>query len=131
MKDIMNFVSSYSGVLLAILAVLVSIGKAVVSKNKQQIYANIYTLVCEAESIGGDKKQYVLDNIYKRLPWYIKIFIYNEQEIEMAIEFVLNRFKAFAKKQMEPAKMIYCTGANISGGTITADKIASNAITRY
>lgn len=102
MNNVLNFVIKNSGLLLVILVALAGLCKAIVSKNKQQIYTNIYSLVSEAETLqqsNTDKFNFVLDKAYNTLPKLLKFFI-SKDDISRAIEYSLNKLKDYAKIQI-------------------------------
>jgi hypothetical protein len=96
-----EFIMSNGVVLLALVVAIIGLTKAVISKNKQKIYAEIYEFVTEAEKLEAaniDKFNFVFSLAYGKLPVFLKIFI-NKKDISRAIEYSLNKLKDFAKAQ--------------------------------
>jgi hypothetical protein len=108
MTNVSNFIVNNSGLLVAFLMAIVGLVGAIVSRNKQQVYTKIYALISQAQLLegatGADKFEYVFDNAYKSLPWFIRFFI-SEDSIKMAIEYSLTKLKTFASSQVEAAKI--------------------------
>ena len=102
MNNILNFIIKNIGLLMVIVIALAGLFKAIISKNKQQIYTNIYSLVSEAEQLqqsNTDKFNFVLDKAYNTLPKILKFFI-PKDDISRAIEYSLNKLKDYAKMQI-------------------------------
>lgn len=103
MENVVNFISSNGELVVAILMAVSALIGAVISKNKQQVYTRVYGLVIKAELLEGatgvDKFSYVFDNAYKALPFFIKMFV-SEDNVKRAIEFTLGKLKDFAAEQM-------------------------------
>jgi len=130
MNNVYQFLSDNSGLLLAIIVAIVGIFKALMNKNRQQVYENIPGLIASAQAleIANDSKfQTVLDITYGLIPKIFKIFI-SEKDISNHIQFIFDRLKDFAKEQAkaEATKAITTTITNnIAGKDVTAEQIAA------
>lgn len=102
MENVLKFITNNSATLITIIIAIIALVKAIISKNKQQIYANIYSLITEAEQLqqsNTDKFNFVLDKAYNTLPKILKFFI-SKDDISRAIEYSLNKLKDYAKIQI-------------------------------
>jgi len=99
-----NFIINNLGFIVVIIVTILSLFQAIISKNKQQIYANIYSLISDAEELEGasglDKFKYVFDAAYGKLPKLLKFFI-SEDDIKRAIEYSLNKLKKYANQELK------------------------------
>lgn len=138
MSNIQNFIINNIGLIITIIAAILGLGKAIISKNKQQVYANIYALVSDAEQLsnttGADKFNYVFDLSYNKLPAILKLFI-SKDDIKRAIEFSLNKLKAFAKLECENTSTETVSdkaeiNTNIQTGATIAADITQNTTTQ-
>ena len=107
---ILTFITNNSVILFALLLVLLGLGDAIIQNNKQKIYANLYTLIGDAEVLAKkgeivDKFNYVLTEGYCKLPKIIKFFI-SQADIMRGIEYALNKVKAYTKAQSEVIDVI-------------------------
>lgn len=108
MENVLKFITNNSALLITILIAIIALSKAIISKNKQQIYANIYALISEAEQLdknNQDKFNYVLDKAYGELPKIVKAFL-SEDDIKRAIEYSLNKLKDYSKIQMGKSNVV-------------------------
>ena len=103
MTNVINFITSNIDLVIAILMAVSALVGAIISKNKQQVFTKIYSLVIKAELLEGatgvDKFSYVFDNAYNALPFYIKAFV-SEDNVKRAIQFSLDKLKDFANEQI-------------------------------
>ena len=98
MSNITIFLTNNIGVLVALLAVIFGLVKAIISKNKQKIYTGIYDLIGDAEllySKGPEKFDYVFKNAYNKVPKVLRYLI-SEDDVRRAIEYSLNKLQAYA-----------------------------------
>lgn len=129
-----EFIINNSGLLLTLLFVLVGLVKAIISKNKQKVFADIYELVTDAQKLDSaneDKFAYVFDLAYNKLPKLLKLF-FSKDEIKRAIEYSLNKLKAFSKAQRETTSTAAIINAaaintNIQSGADIAANTQQNA----
>ena len=133
-NEVINFIGNNSGLLTALIISLIGLFTALISKNKQQVYAGLPDLISKAQSLelANDAKfAYVLDIAYNLIPKVFKVFI-SKQSIARAIEFTFNKLKEFAKEQAK-ANSIKETSAiaadNIASGTITGAQQAAEVVT--
>lgn len=101
MNNITTFIINNFGTIVALIVAIAGLVKAIVQRKKQQIYANLFTAVTQAQSLeinNADKFNYVFDAIYKKLNLFYKLQI-SEDDIKRAIEFTLNKLKEFSKQQ--------------------------------
>ena len=101
---IQSYIINNIGLIIAfILAVIGFIGSAI-GKKKQSIYANLYSLISDAEQLTDktetEQFQKVFDKAYTALPGWFKLFI-SEDDIERGIEFSFNKLKAFSQQQSQ------------------------------
>ncbi|MBZ9608620.1 hypothetical protein G9F73_012455 [Clostridium estertheticum] len=98
MSNITIFLTNNIGVLVALLAVIFGLVKAIISKNKQKIYTGIYDLIGNAELLynnGPEKFDYVFKNAYNKVPKMLR-FLISEEDVRRAIEYSLNKLQAYA-----------------------------------
>lgn len=102
MSNVQNFIINNMGLIVTLIVAILGLVQALISKNRQQVYTNVYGLVSDAEQLanatGLEKFQYVFDTIYGKLPSFLKFFI-SEDDIKRAIEYSLNKLQAFADQQ--------------------------------
>jgi hypothetical protein len=131
MTNVSNFIVNNTGLVVAFLMAIVGLVGAIVSKNKQKVYTKIYALISQAQLLegatGADKFEYVFDNAYKALPFWIKIFV-SEDSIKMAIEYSLIKLKTFASSQVEAAKISANTNTAQINNTTVVNQVAQEKI---
>ena len=93
--------------LIILIAVIAAVAVLAYRGKKQIIFKMIYALVNEAEEIYGSqtgkrKFAYVMEQIYARLPAFIRLFI-TYQTLEKWIEQALAEAKEFWKQKAEEA----------------------------
>lgn len=128
-NDIIKFITDNSVVLVALGITIIGVFSSLVSRNKQKIYASLPQLITEAQALEAsnhDKFQHVLDIAYGSTPKIFRFFI-SEQDIERAIEYTLNKIKAYAKEESSPKQMVKPIDATqIQNGAI--DQISVGAV---
>lgn len=132
-NSVTTFIINNGGLLLTLLIAIIGLIQAIISKNKQQVYTNIFGLVSDAQQLNSsnlDKFNYVFDLAYNKLPKWLKWFI-SEDDIKRAIEYSLNKLKSFAKQQstnisVETISDTAATNTNIQTGTDIAAQTAQN-----
>lgn len=119
-STITTFIINNGGLLLTSLVAIIGLIQAIISKNKQKVYTNIFSLVSDAELLannaGIDKFNYVFDNAYNKLPMWLKWFI-SEDDIKRAIEYSLNKLKSFATQQNNKDTSIKATTEDAATNT--------------
>ena len=124
MENVLNFITKNSGVLTALIVVLVGLFQAILSKNKQKIYAGLYGLIGNAEILytnGPEKFDYVLKNAYNKVPKPLRYLI-SEDDVRRAIEYSLNKIQAYADTQSKPSKVIAPIETKPLTEPVTVDK---------
>lgn len=102
MSNVQMFLLNNAGEIITLLLAFIGLFGAIVSKKKQQIYADLYGFISDAEQLVGktglDKFNEVFDLAYNKLPFIFRMFI-SEDDVKRGIESSLNKLEAFAKQQ--------------------------------
>lgn len=106
--SVQSFIINNIGVIIALMVAVLGLIQAIISKDKQKIYSNIYGIVSDAEQIVGavgvDKFNFAFNAAYGKLPKLLKLFIC-EDDIKRAIEYSLNKLQSFADQQAKAQSM--------------------------